>query len=209
VRLIKYTHACVRLEKDGQILVIDPGVYSEVESLAGAGHVLITHEHGDHVDVDQLTAALKVNPDLRIFAPASVAEQLSSLGRAVTAIRVGDTFDAGAFSVHAVGGEHAEIIDGMPGCANIGYIVDEDVYHPGDSVFVPDAPVRTLLVPASGPWLKLREAIELTRAIKPVRAYPIHDAMLSDLGSGNFDRWLEMKGETEYARIPLKGSVDF
>ena len=31
MRLTKYTHACVRLEKPGSVLVIDPGTFSEVE----------------------------------------------------------------------------------------------------------------------------------------------------------------------------------
>lgn len=52
----------------------------------------------------------------------------------------------------AVGGEQAEIIDGLPGRPNIGSVGD-DVYHPGDSRFVPDETVETPLAPASGPWL--------------------------------------------------------
>ncbi|HEX2248523.1 MAG TPA: MBL fold metallo-hydrolase, partial [Arthrobacter sp.] len=44
--LTKFTHSCVRLERDGQVLVLDPGNLSEVDqALDGAGTVLITHEH--------------------------------------------------------------------------------------------------------------------------------------------------------------------
>ncbi len=195
MRLIKYGHACVRLDN----LVIDPGTYSEAEALDGATAVLVTHEHADHVDVDKLASF-----EGDIFAPASVAPMLP--GR-VTTVEVGQTFTAAGFSVEVVGGEHAEIIDGLPGCANVGYIVERDVYHPGDSVFVPASRVGTLLVPASGPWLKLREALEFVREVKPGRAFPIHDAMFSELGNGNFDRWMEMKGGTEYARIPVGESA--
>jgi L-ascorbate metabolism protein UlaG (beta-lactamase superfamily) len=123
------------------------------------------------------------------------------------AVAAGDTFSVAGFSVRAVGGAHAEIIDGLPGCPNLGFIVD-GVYHPGDSLFVPAEAVDTLLVPASGPWLKLREAIEFVRAVRPARAFPIHDALLSDLGNGNFDGWLEAKGGAEYARLPLGEPVE-
>jgi hypothetical protein len=46
----------------------------------------------------------------------------------------------------------------------------------------PAEAVDTLLVPASGPWLKPGEAIEFARAVRPARAFPIHDAHLNDVG---------------------------
>jgi L-ascorbate metabolism protein UlaG (beta-lactamase superfamily) len=204
MRLTKYGHACVRLEDGDRVLVIDPGTYSEPESLSGATAVLITHEHADHIDVDKLKAARASNPALTVHTHPALA---ATLGDGVIPVAPGDTFTAAGFSVRAVGGAHAEIIDGLPGCPNIGFIAD-GLYHPGDSLFVPAEPVDTLLVPASGPWLKLGEAIEFARAVKPARAFPIHDAMFSDLGLDNFDRWLDMKGGTDYARIPLGESVE-
>lgn len=200
MRLIKYGHACVRLETGGRTLVIDPGTWSEAEALTGADAVLITHEHADHVDAEKLASF-----GGEIFAPASVAPMLE--GRATT-VEVGQTFTAAGFQVQVVGGQHAEIYEGLPGCANVGYVVDGEVYHPGDSLFVPQVPIGTLLVPASAPWLKLAEALDFVRAIQPRRAYPIHDAMLNDLGLGNFDAWMQRKGNTSYARIPLGDSIN-
>ncbi len=75
--LTKFTHSCVRLEKDGKVLVFDPGNFSETDlALAGADAVLITHEHPDHIDVDAVTAALLADDALQLFAPAGVAAQL-------------------------------------------------------------------------------------------------------------------------------------
>ncbi|MGW1272793.1 MBL fold metallo-hydrolase [Streptomyces sp. NPDC002491] len=204
MRLTKYGHACVRIEDGDRVLVIDPGVFSEAEALSGATAVLITHEHEDHIDVGKLAAARESIPSLTVHTHAALA---AALGNGATAVAAGDTFTAAGFTVRAVGGEHAEIIDGLPGCPNIGFIVD-GVYHPGDSLFVPAEPVDTLLVPASGPWLKLREAIEFVRAVRPARTFPIHDAGLSDIGMENFDAWLQDEHATDYARIPLGESVD-
>lgn len=203
MRLTKYTHACVRLERDGGQLVIDPGTWTEDEAFANASAVLVTHEHSDHIDADRLAAARSANPSLPIYAPAAVAKQVDF---EVSAVAAGDAFEAAGFSVRVVGGDHAEIYDGLPGCANVGYVVD-GVYHPGDSVFVPDVPVETLLVPTSAPWLKLAEALDFVRAVKPRRAHSIHDAMLSARGEQNVDRWLDMKGGTDYSRIPVGESV--
>lgn len=207
MRLTKYTHACVRLQDGDRGLVIDPGVWSEGAALEGVSHVLITHEHADHVDADKLAAAQVANPDLTVYAHADVAAQLDKLGDAVVTVASGDEFDAGGFQVRVVGGAHAEIYEGLPGCANVGFVVD-GVYHPGDSLFVPDVPVTTLLVPTSAPWLKLAEGIDFMRAIGPARAHSIHDAMLSDKGEQIIDRWHDLKGNTRYSRIPVGETVD-
>ena len=56
MRITKFGHACVRIEHDGQVVVIDPGAFTEREAVDGATAVLVTHEHVDHLDVDHLRA---------------------------------------------------------------------------------------------------------------------------------------------------------
>ncbi|WP_144128231.1 MBL fold metallo-hydrolase [Catellatospora sichuanensis] len=203
MRLTKYGHACVRIDNGDGALVIDPGVYSEPVSFDGVAAVLVTHEHADHVDLDLLRAARDRNPELTVYThPALSAE----LGDGVQAVSPGDVFTAAGFTVRAVGGEHAEIIDGLPGCPNVGFVVD-GVYHPGDSLFVPSEPVETLLIPAAGPWLKIGDAIRFARAVRPQRAFPIHDGVLNDLGLHQFDAWLGDEEGLGYTRIPLGESV--
>ena len=210
--MIKYTHACVRLIDSDRDLLIDPGMWTEDAAFDGATDVLVTHEHEDHIDLERLVAARDSNPVVRVFLPAPVAAQVTekvpSFAPALQIVSAGDTFTASGFRVRAVGGEHAEIYDGLPGCANIGYVVENSVYHPGDSVFVPDGAVETLLVPTSAPWLKLAEAIDFVRAVKPARAFSIHDALASDKGQVFNDRWLALKGETDYGRIKPGDGVD-
>jgi L-ascorbate metabolism protein UlaG (beta-lactamase superfamily) len=208
MRLIKYTHACVRLERDGRSLLLDPGVYCEHEAYQGVSAVLVTHEHADHVNVDLLPSVLDQNPGLKIYTSGAVASHLAALGEAVVTVAVGDSFTAEGFRVDVVGGTHAEIYEGLPGCANLGYIVDGEIYHPGDALHVPTVAVSTLLVPASAPWLKLAEALDFVRAVAPARAFPIHDAMLSEIGLQNVDNGLRMKGQTDYDRIPIGSAVE-
>jgi L-ascorbate metabolism protein UlaG (beta-lactamase superfamily) len=213
MRLTKYTHACVRIENGDDSVVIDPGMWSEPAALEGAAAGLVTHEHGDHVDAELLKAAQTGNPQLPVFTVDSVVAQLAEAGVTAQSVAVGDTFSVAGFDVGVVGGEHAEIYDGLPGCANVGFVVTtkgegEAVYHPGDSVFVPDVAVGTLLVPVSGPWLKLAEAIDFVRAVKPGRALPIHDALLSDAGLGLVDRWIDKHGGADYSRLAPGESAD-
>jgi L-ascorbate metabolism protein UlaG (beta-lactamase superfamily) len=206
MRLTKFTHACVRLENEGRQLLIDPGIWAEDEAFSDVTDILVTHEHFDHIDVDRITALVALGSDIVVHAPAPVAEQLRAIAGQVRTVDVGDTFTASGFHVTVVGGRHADIYDGLPGCANVGYLVD-GVYHPGDSLFVPEQRVKTLLVPTAAPWLKLAEAIDFVRAVGPTRAYSIHDASLSDKGETSVDGWLGLKGETAYARIPVGETV--
>jgi L-ascorbate metabolism protein UlaG (beta-lactamase superfamily) len=182
MRLTKLGHACVRLAKDGAVLVIDPGAFSGSDALAGAHAVLITHEHVDHVEPDTLRAALTADPDLRVWAAAPVAGQFAGFGDRVRAVSHGDEFTAAGFAVHVHGSRHAVVHPDVPVVANVGFMVDGELFHPGDAYTVPGEPVGTLLLPISGPWHKMSEMIDYGRAVDPRRGYAIHDALLSPIG---------------------------
>ena len=62
----------------------------------------------------------------------------------------GEEREIAGFRVRTVGGRHAPGIDGQPIVANLGYLVDGEVYHPGDSLETPGIPVATVLVRPAG-----------------------------------------------------------
>lgn len=217
MKLTKYTHACVRLEQDGRVLVLDPGTFSETaEALDGAQAVLITHEHGDHVDVPAMVNALRGSEGLAVFAPAGVAAHLReeaphAVGR-IHSVEPGSTFEAAGFSVRSFGGQHALIHPQIPLVANIGYLVDGNVYHPGDSFIVPDGvSVQTLLVPVHAPWSKVSEVVDFVIAVRAPRAFQIHDGLLNGMGlklvESHVTR-LGLKYGTEYTHLAPRDSVE-
>ncbi|MHA7274940.1 MBL fold metallo-hydrolase [Arthrobacter sp. Hz1] len=188
MKLTKYTHACVRLEKDGAVLVVDPGSFSEVETaVAGAHAVLITHQHADHFDEERLMKALREDAALVVYAPASVATVLSARlddepGRVHTA-EPEQRYSIAGFEVQTFGGQHALIHPSIPMVANIGYFIDGSLYHPGDSFVVPHGvDVSTLLVPVHAPWSRTGEVIDFVASVRAARAFQIHDALLNDAG---------------------------
>jgi L-ascorbate metabolism protein UlaG (beta-lactamase superfamily)/catechol 2,3-dioxygenase-like lactoylglutathione lyase family enzyme len=192
MRLTRWSHSCVALEAEGKTLVIDPGGWSEPRALDGADAVLVTHEHGDHVDVDRLRAA-----GLPVWAPRGA----DLGGLASTPIDTGEALTVAGFDVLAVGDRHAAVVTGQEVCANLGYVVTADgesVYHPGDALAVPDVPVTTLLVPMQASWLKTEEAIAFVRAIRPDRAVGIHDGQVNDRARASINHWLATEGDTDY-----------
>jgi L-ascorbate metabolism protein UlaG (beta-lactamase superfamily) len=193
VLITKFTHSCVRLETGGRVLVIDPGVWSEPGALLDADAVLVTHEHVDHIDVLRLAGI-----GAPVFAPADA--EIGALNRVsgldIQRVSAGDRFDAAGLRVRAVGGRHATIFDGRPDCANLGYLIEESLYHPGDSLFVPDQPVETLFVPIQASWLKTGEAIAFVRSVGPAVTIPIHEGQLNERGLSAINGW--MAGETDH-----------
>ena len=198
MELIKYTHSCVRLESAGRVLVLDPGNFSSPEELGevldGADHLLVTHVHPDHLDPGPVQEHLRAHPGTEVHAPAAVAAGLREAlgdGCAIHDVEPETVLELDGFTVRTFGGQHALIHPLVRTVDNIGYLVNDTVYHPGDSLVVPhglSAPV--LLAPIHAPWNKLAEVIDFVVAVRPERVFQIHDALLSDNGFGIIERQL-------------------
>ena len=205
MRLVKFGHACVRLEHDGAALVLDPGVFTEPEAVDGATAVLITHEHPDHYSAEHLRRT-----DAPVFTIEAVAakirEDAPDVAERLTVVSPDDAFDPG-LPVRVVGEKHAVIHPEMPHFDNSGYLVDvggTTVFHPGDALTVPEADVDLLLLPVSAPWLKVSECIDYGRDVGAPRSVAIHDKIYSDAGlgivDGHLDRMLGERGQS-YTRL--------
>ena len=209
MRLTKYGHSCVRLERDGAVLVIDPGGFSDRSALDGVDAVLLTHEHFDHVDLEALADALAKRPSATVYTHPRVVPKLGGLAAAVTTVEPGQSFSAAGFAVTACGGWHAVIHPDIPRVVNLGFLVENSVYHPGDSFDVPQAAqVDTLFVPVAGSWLRLVDSVEFVRAIAPRRAIALHDALLADPGVQVIDANMAKLCRCEYLRLEPGTSVE-
>lgn len=188
MNIAKYEHACLSIEQDGQLLVIDPGNFTtDFVAPDHVAAVVITHDHADHCDHELITAIMDKNPDAVIIAHPSITEQFEAF--ASHSVEAGDQLKLGPFQLEFFGGTHAAIFPDNPPLANLGVMVNDLFYYPGDSFSLPgDRAVDTLALPVAAPWLKISEVIDFLASVGPRAAFPTHDAILSDIGKELADR---------------------
>ncbi len=181
MKVTKYEHATLVVSTADQQLVIDPGMFLTPPDFANTVAVVITHEHGDHWTEDNLRRILEISPDATIYGPQGVAT--AAAGFDVTVVRAGDTVEAGPFTLRFFGAKHAVIHESIPVPDNVGVLVNDELYYPGDSYTVPEGvEVGTLAAPVGAPWLKIGEAMDFVLAVKPKRALYAHEMTLSVAG---------------------------
>jgi L-ascorbate metabolism protein UlaG (beta-lactamase superfamily) len=183
MKVTKHEHATVTVDKGGEVLVIDPGAFTApLSDVHGVVAVIVTHEHPDHWTPEQLQRLVDGNPGVRILGPAGFAAAAD--GFEVETVADGDELTVGGFELRFFGSEHNVIHSSIPVIDNTGVLVDGELFHPGDSYTVPPVEVGTLAAPIGAPWLKIGEAMDYVLAVKPKRAFPIHEATISQIGKG-------------------------
>jgi L-ascorbate metabolism protein UlaG (beta-lactamase superfamily) len=182
MRVTKFEHACLRIDENGETLVIDPGSFTApVDDLGRLVAVVLTHEHPDHWTPEHLDRILRMAPDVPVYAPSGVAR--AAEGYDITVVAPGDTVQVGTFTLRFFGGTHAVIHSSIPVIENVGVLVNDELYYPGDSYAVPEGvEVGTLAAPIGAPWLKIGEAMDFVLAVAPRRAFGTHDMTLSVAG---------------------------
>lgn len=187
MKITKFEHACFTVEHNNESIVVDPGGWSTnfvvPENVVA---VIITHEHPDHFNHDQLQSIVDENPSVVIVAHESVTDQLD--GFKTQPVVANEGIKIGEFSLEFFGGEHAVIATDIPVIANLGVMINDTLYYPGDSLITPeDRHVTVLALPVSAPWMKFSEAAKFVTTIRPATIFPTHDAILSPTGKSLVD----------------------
>lgn len=134
------------------------------EALFGIDLVLVTHEHGDHLDPDSLIPIARNNPDCRFVVPASAAAAARAAGlpaARVLGIEAFQSRDLGPIRLTGIPSAHEELaVDDHGRAFFLGYVIEVDgsfIYHSGDCTPYPGLldnlspfPIDLGLLPVNG-----------------------------------------------------------
>lgn len=211
MRVTKFEHAALRIDKGDEVLAIDPGSFtSPLDDTSGLVAIVITHEHPDHWTPEHLDRLLRAAPGTPIFAPSGVAHAAAAYE--ITVVSPGDTVTVGSFTLRFFGGRHEVIHSSIPVIENVGVLVDDQLYYPGDSYAVPEGvEVNTLAAPLGAPWLKIGDAMDYVLAVAPRRAFGTHDMTLSVAGKTMHRQrlqWATEQNDGEFVVLEPGESLD-
>lgn len=182
----------------------DPGSFTieAQEAVVGLDAILITHEHQDHYHADSVKVLHEKNPDAVIVTNTAVGKLLADIGITHTQVGDGESAEVKGITIEGFGKDHAPIYGAMGKVENTGYLVAGKFYFPGDNFHSPGTPVDVLALPVAGPWMKMSEAIDFAKLVKPRIAFGVHDAMIQPFFRGFIGSTLKMFApETEYVSL--------
>ena len=195
LKITKYGHACLLVEKNGRRLAVDPGSFSELPSdLSRIEAVVITHIHGDHFDGSNLKLILEANPTVKLYGPADVIAAADSLAIETQPIESDSQLEIAGLELDFYYVDHAVIYGDSP-CKNLAVRIGDQLYYPGDSLHIIDKKIRAVAVPLSAPWLKTSEYIDFALAMEAETFFPIHNGLLNPAGQQVMSRLLREKIE--------------
>lgn len=184
MKVKKLGHCCFVAEpKEGIRVMTDPGAFSTSQSEEkNISAVLITHEHQDHLHIDSLKKVLENNKECIVITNSAVGKLLDEANIKYLKIEEGQKYDLNGVNISGFGNLHAEIYGTYGQVQNTGYMIN-DLCYPGDSFSYPDAEVDILALPVTGPWMRIKEAIDYVKNINPRVVFPVHDAHIKDWAS--------------------------
>lgn len=174
-------HATLVLSQGPHVVYVDPAKVDFTGQPAPTA-ILITHEHGDHFDPDNLS---KIAGTAAIVAPQSVADKVpAALKGQVMVMKNGDSGTVDGLPIMAVAAYNTtpERQQYHPKGRDNGYVLsfgDKTIYIAGDTEPTPEMEALTgidvAFLPMNLPYTMTPEqAAEAVKAFKPKVVYPYH-----------------------------------
>ncbi len=175
LRITFIGHATLMFTYDGKVIHVDPvSSYADYARLPKADLILITHEHGDHLDAKAVQA---VSTSQTVVVANAAAKNLPN----ATVMANGEVRTVAGFKIEAVPAYNLEKAFHPKGRGN-GYIItfgDKRVYVAGDTENTPEMKslkgIDIAFLPMNLPYTMTPEqVVDAAKAFRPKVLYPYH-----------------------------------
>ncbi|MBI2021318.1 MBL fold metallo-hydrolase [Candidatus Daviesbacteria bacterium] len=196
MKVRKYPQSHLVITKDNQKIIIDPGNITfskgfKIEEFVGADGYLITHQHADHMDPENIRAVVASSP---VFGNADVVAKLNEFGIKATVVSNRQKFNIKSFEIEAVDLPHCKMTDGTDGPPNTGFIIDRVLFHPGDGDEDPGVRVDNFALPIAGPSINMSGALKFAQDVNAKVVIPIHYDSRFPANTEEFKKMIEPLG---------------
>jgi L-ascorbate metabolism protein UlaG (beta-lactamase superfamily) len=193
-------HGTLMLTYAGKVIHVDPvSMYANYATLPKADLILVTHEHGDHLDMPAIQAVSKASTE--IINSTSAASILVN----GTVMKNGETRTAAGIKIEAVPAYNLEKPFHPKGSGN-GYVLtlgDKRVYIAGDTENVPEIKalknIDVAFLPMNLPFTMTPEQVaDVARTMMPKVLYPYH------FGDTNVGKVVELLKDTKEIEVRIR-----
>lgn len=181
MKITKYPQSAVLIENNNKRILIDPGSFCYTDNFTADSWgkidvLLFTHEHADHFVPEAAQTILKNNPAVVIISNSSVCKILSSQNIPCQVIKPDEEKLINGVKIKGMKSIHGELPSGKPKPEVIGFLIDDKIYHPGDTLTPPEIPsAEIIFVPISGTvTMDISQAAAFAKQVHPKITIPIH-----------------------------------
>lgn len=174
MEITKYPQSCLKIERNGRAIIFDIGSFATAKySISEFGKldaVIYTHRHPDHLDlgvIDELHAN-----GVAIYGNSDVAEAITK--EYVEVVEEGEELIVAGFKLKSLHMEHCLLVDGSETVKNTGFVIEDKLLVPGDSVIAGDLSIEVAALPIFGPDISFHDTYKMAVDLGAKVVIPIH-----------------------------------
>jgi len=196
-------HGTLMLTYAGKVIHVDPvSMYADYAALPKADLILVTHEHGDHLDMNAIQAVSKANTEI-VNSPSAATILVNG-----SVMKNGDVKTVAGIKIEAVPAYNLQKAFHPKGKGN-GYVLtlgDKRIYIAGDTENVPEIKalknIDVAFLPMNLPFTMTPEQVaDVAKEMKPKVLYPYH---FGETDAGQLTDLLKNEKEIEVRIRDLK-----
>lgn len=209
LEITRYVQSTVKIKTAGKVIWIDP-IQVNAEQIGNdkADLILLTHEHGDHFNVDCINALCKPGTDLACPNSGVINKLVGNTKANLKAVKEYQNANVGGLAIRGVPGYNDfhprnSIINSF----NVGFIFNvggQQVLHCGDTGLINEfktfGALDIAMVPIGGGYTmdETEGAKAITDMLKPKVAIPIHYGFAT---GGDPNKFKQLVGNHAQVRI--------